>query len=154
MGSSPFPPPGKKSFKDKNILITILKFIHMNKTIQQGIDSASLSLTYWGAERERLTNFNENIAISEEHKLSLNNCDQAITAAQAELDNQLKIAEDLHAKNELIKSDYENYLGFLKKTKQALEELYQIYPNPVLKVTIATITRVIELVEKIIGIFN
>lgn len=126
----------------------------MNEIIQKGIDSAMISLTYWGCEKENLLNFNKNIAISSDHELSLENCDHAIAAAQAQLDEQLKIAKELQAKNELIQSDYEEYLAFLIKIKNTLTGLYEKYPNPVLKVTIETLSRVITVIEAIINLFN
>lgn len=126
----------------------------MNTIIQNGIDSASLALTYWGAEKENILNFNKNIAISTEHELSLENCEKAIAAAQAQLDLQIEIAKDLAAKNQLIKSDYEKYLAFLKKTIKTLKEVYEAYPNPVLKVTIQTLERIVKVVEAIINLIN
>ncbi|HAX49684.1 MAG TPA: hypothetical protein PK605_00420 [Ignavibacteria bacterium] len=126
----------------------------MNEIIQKGIDQASLDLIYWGAEKEKLENFNANIAISTEHELSLENCEKAIAAAQAQLDTQITIAKDLIAKNQLIKPDYEKYLAFLKKTIQTLKDVYEAYPNPVLKVTIATLQRIVAVVEAIINLFN
>jgi len=126
----------------------------MNEIIKQGIDSASLALAYWGAEKENILNFNRNIAISQEHELSLVNCEEAITAAQALLDEQVKIAEKLAADNKLIKADYEKYLEWLQTTYTTLQELYDKYPNPFLKVSIDTLGRIITVIKTIIRIFN